>query len=66
MKERTVLPGRCRRPQCYRQSVSRGLCPSCYQVAYQLVMAGATSWQLLEKTGKAEQPKRNAKEWFLA
>lgn len=66
MKERTVLAGgRCRRPQCWRGAMSRGLCGSCYQVAYQLVTSGATTWEELEKRGKADSLRRNAKSWFL-
>lgn len=66
MKERTVVAGsRCRRPQCIRGAVSRGLCASCYQVAFQLVNVGATSWKELETKGKVSEPQRIAKQWFL-
>jgi hypothetical protein len=66
MKERTFVAGsRCRRAQCPRLAVSRGLCGSCYQVAYQLVAAGATSWKELETKGKVSEPLRIAKQWFL-
>lgn len=67
MKERTVAAGsRCRRPQCFRSSVSRGLCGSCYQVAFQLVNIGATTWKDLEVKGKVSEPLRVAKQWFLS
>ena len=69
VREKTVVVAtteRCRRPKCYRPAVCRGLCASDYQVAYQLVhIAKVTTWEQLERNGKADEPKRTAKAWFL-
>lgn len=67
VSEKTIaLRPRCRRPHCPRNATRRGLCDTDYQVAYQLVITGATTWEQLERTGKADEPKRSAKSWFLA
>lgn len=71
MKEKTFVAtiaaaSRCLRPGCPNIATCRGLCPTDYQVAYQLVVAEMTTWEALVKRGKAREPQRNAKQWFLA
>ncbi len=68
LAERTFVAPRvvrCRRPDCGRDSACRGLCPTCYRVAHQLVSERLTTWEELEKHGKAERSRRTAKVWFL-
>lgn len=64
-QEAIVSRQRCRRPHCSRIATCRGLCQSDYQTAYQLVTAGVTTWEELERHGKADEPRRSAKSWFL-
>jgi hypothetical protein len=57
---------KCLNPNCDRKQVRRGLCNSCYQMAWRLVAQGRTTWGLLEKAGKARgSPGRGKMEWFL-
>lgn len=69
LSEKTfVAPTRvvkCRRPGCDRNAECRGLCGCDYRVAHQLVTDGLTTWEELERHGKADEPKRTAKVWFL-
>ena len=65
-REKTVVVSdRCRRPKCGRPVTARGLCASCYQIAYLLVGDEVTTWEELEENGRAEPKRRNAKDWFL-
>ena len=65
-RERTiVVSDRCRRPKCGRPVVARGLCGSCYQIAYLLVADEVTTWKELEDSGKVDARRRNSKAWFL-
>jgi hypothetical protein len=67
MRERTIaVPRRCRKPRCQRNAESRGLCGSCYAVARRLVEDNAITWDELLRRGKIDEPRRDAKEWFLA
>jgi hypothetical protein len=65
-RERTIVARapRCRVPHCHRDSVTRGLCRSCYQSAYMLVREGYVTWQQLEDRGKCERT-TSAKSFFL-
>jgi len=68
VREKTVaLPfaEQCLRPRCRKEVYARGLCDSDYQVAHRLVADGIVTWEQLEKSGRAAERKRNAKEWFL-
>ncbi len=66
VREHTVaIPLRCRRPRCQRLVYARGLCGSCYSMAYRLVKDDVTSWARLRRAGKIDEPKRDAKEWLL-
>ncbi len=57
---------RCRVPHCDRDSVSRGLCRSCYQGAYVLVnIEKVTTWEDLEKRGKVAAT-TSTKAWLLS
>lgn len=65
-REKTVaVRSRCRVPHCGRDAHCRGLCPSHYQTAYQLVANEIVTWEELERRGKVE-PVFSAKGWFLA
>lgn len=60
-----LLPERCRRPQCKREAKAFGLCGSCYHVARDLVLNRVTTWAFLQKSGKAAERRRTAKQWLL-
>lgn len=62
-REHTFIP-MCRVPHCKREAKSRGLCLSCYQAAYQLVIAGSVTWKELERRGKVNEV-RTVKGWLL-
>lgn len=36
-----------------RNGITRGLCYTCYKVAYDLVKQGAVTWKFLEYSGKS-------------
>lgn len=63
-------PKTCLYPDCIRGPATRGLCPQHYTTARRLINEGLTSWEQLEKSGKANpsQAKRtrsNTVGWFL-
>ena len=60
----TRLRAKCRVPHCHRDGISRGLCRSCYQSAYQLVAGGTVTWTELERRGKVAAV-QTSKSWFL-
>lgn len=70
-RETTIVPAStkpqriCLRPKCNRVAECRGLCGSDYVIANRLVNEGLTTWEELERKGKAEEHKRTAKAWFL-
>ena len=67
-REYLVFPGftaKCRKPDCNRAAVSRGLCRSDYQAAYEMVSAGTVSWGDLEALRHVDPPRRTTKEWLL-
>jgi hypothetical protein len=66
-RERTIIARRvrCLVPHCDRDAECRGLCRSCYQSAYQLVVTGSITWDELEARGKV-RPTASAKSWFLS
>ena len=43
----------CMRTGCRGDSHTRGLCRACYQTARLLVLEGCTTWEQLEKLGRA-------------
>ncbi len=58
----------CIYPTCREDRHSRGLCVLHYQQAYRLVSRGSTTWDKLEKKGRALSSRRVKKEvenWFL-
>lgn len=48
----------CLNPACQRKANVRGLCFTCYSSIAALVRHGRTSWEKLEKDGKALSPQR--------
>ena len=60
---------KCLNPNCNRAAHCRGLCNSCYQVAFSLVKRGKTTWENLESAGKSKpaikQSPSKATEWLL-
>lgn len=69
-RERTVVAPHkrtCKVPRCGMAAISRGLCATHYQTAYQLIMVGKTTWEELEQRGRVD-PARVAtgRDWFLA
>lgn len=60
----TETPVKCLVPDCDRETEIRGLCRPCYNRAYQLVMAGRTTWEALEERGKIETRKKIT-DWLL-
>ncbi len=62
---------KCLNPICIsgKNPALRGLCTSCYSSASRLVRIKRTTWDELEKNGKAlvaEGRKSSVSEWFLA
>ncbi len=62
---------RCLVPHCKNKPKSRGLCRRDYGIAFRMIRAGETTWEALEKAGRALQQSgiRNsaaAKRFFLA
>ena len=60
----------CLYPDCNALPFARGLCGTHYQAAFRLVKAGDTTWEKLERQGKAEAPRVRGKDlakaaWFL-
>jgi len=56
----------CLRPDCGANTYARGLCENCYQAARRLVAQKHTTWEILERQGKARATGRNAaKNWLL-
>lgn len=57
---------KCLKPNCGRESKSRGLCLKDYKAAAKLIKAGETTWEKLEKAGKvAALVRASSKEWFI-
>ena len=70
----TLSMAQCLMPLCRREighgKGGRGLCNRCYCTAYQLVAAEKTSWEELERLGKAMparayRPRGAVTAWFL-
>lgn len=62
---------KCLNPRCTsnKKAANRGLCVNCYQSARRLVELKRTTWEELEKHGKAFASRRGNKgrvEWFLS
>ena len=66
MKAKKAAAEKCLRPGCEREAKTRELCQSCYQGAHRLVKTGETTWEKLEKAGKA-RPKKGGelRQWLL-
>lgn len=52
-------PNTCLNPECNAKAHVRGLCSLCYQAANRLVKLKKTTWDTLEKAGKALQISRS-------
>lgn len=60
----TKSKSKCLVPGCKRiNRAVRGLCKSHYEVAFQIVKSGATTWASLEERGKA-LPSTRKTSWF--
>ena len=55
----------CLKPDCGRDAKIRGLCHSCYTVARKAITDGKTTWEKLEKDGKAIGRQRTTLDWLL-
>lgn len=52
----------------HRATYARGLCVSCYRLAWRLVKEGLTTWLKLENAGKANPCRQGAtqqRDWIL-
>lgn len=60
---------KCLNPGCKRTAATRGLCHSCYNAVAGYVRRGLTTWENLERQGKAKPPQgkltSNVKEWAI-
>ena len=62
---------KCLYPPCQRTAVARGLCQGDYATARELVRAGKTTWEQLEREGKSlpvngsNLRRTGATDWFL-
>lgn len=62
---------KCLRSECTNKAATRGLCHSDYSTAHRLIKEGKTTWDELEKSGRALPSKRkgrpngNTAKWFL-
>lgn len=59
---------KCLNETCSNSALSRGLCVVCYSIARRLVNTKQTTWEKLEKNGKAKpRGNRNTQttEWLL-
>lgn len=57
---------KCLRPDCKSKMSCRGLCRVDYNLAYQLVRQGKTTWEKLEKAGKSIRGERGIViKWLL-
>lgn len=43
---------KCLNPSCTNEAYARGLCKSCYGIAYRIVQDGIKTWEDLEEQGK--------------
>ena len=56
----------CKRPGCGKPAKVRGLCRTCYQMAYRLIRLGRATWAGLEDSGKVnKQNMGSLSRWFL-
>ncbi len=60
----------CLVPEYERKAEVRGLCKPCYSTAHSLVVTGRTTWEALEKQGKAvsstvRRGQAASSKWFL-
>lgn len=64
-------PLKCLNPNHDREAMARGLCRNCYSTAAALIRKGRTTWEELERAGKALPNKNTTKsqcsptEWLL-